>query len=223
MRKVSVVVPVYRNADTLRELHRRIAAALDGEELEIVMVDDASPDSSAEVIAEIARGDPRVRSVELESNIGQHRAVLRGLEAARGDLATVMDADLQDPPEAIPRLLAELERGGEVVFAGRRGAYESVGRLAASRVFKRLLAAGTGVPRDAGMFFAIDRRGVEKLLRMSGPPPFVVAMIGRAGLEARSIPVERAPANGQSAYSPGKRLRAALRGLRWTATRGGAR
>jgi glycosyltransferase involved in cell wall biosynthesis len=219
MSEVTVVVPVHRNAGTLRELNRRILTALDGADPEIVLVDDASPDSSGEVIEEIARSDARVRGLRLESNVGQHRAVLTGLRHAGGTRAVVMDADLQDPPEAIPSLIAELERGHDVVFAGRRGAYESPPRLLTSHIFKRLLAAGTGVPPDAGMFFAINRHGVDKLLSMSGPPPFVVAMIGRAGLDASSIPVRRARAGGRSGYSARKRLRSALRGLRWAATR----
>lgn len=103
---VSAVVPVFRSETTLAGLHARLVAALPAEH-EVVFVDDASPDGSAEVLAELA-ADPRVRIVRHGVNRGQHAAVLSGLAEARGAAVVILDADGQDPPEAIPALLARL-------------------------------------------------------------------------------------------------------------------
>jgi glycosyltransferase involved in cell wall biosynthesis len=170
------------------------------------------------VIGELASRDAGVEPVLLERNVGQHAAVLTGMARARGEFVVVMDADLQDPPEAIPALLERLKRDGDVVFAGRRGAYEGRGRLVSSRLFKRVLSLLTGVPPDAGMFFAANRRAVETLLGLDGPSPFVVAMIGAAGLRSSSVPVRRSRAT-HSSYTPLLRVRSALRGLRWALSR----
>jgi glycosyltransferase involved in cell wall biosynthesis len=165
--------------------------------------------------------------VALARNVGQQQAVLAGLAHARGAWTVVIDADLQDPPEAIPALLARGRDGYAAVFAGRRGRYESRGRLLTSRLFKRLLSVLSGVPADAGIFVAMHRSLVERLLQMDRDMPFLVAMIGCAGLPMTSVPVVRAArANGVSAYSSWARLKSGWRGMayvlawRWRAARG---
>ena len=211
---VSVVLPVYGNAAELRAVHASLVAALDRLELtrEFVFVDDASPDDSADVLAALSAEDSAVVVVTLPENAGQHRAVLAGMRAARGDRIVVMDADGQDPPEALPRLLGRLDDGGvHAVFAGRRGAYESRARLLTSRLFKRTLALVAGVPKDAGMYMAMDRRMASAVLELPDPPPFVVALVGLTGLPTASVPVIRKRrASGRSAYTSWKRLRTGL-------------
>jgi glycosyltransferase involved in cell wall biosynthesis len=209
---VSVVVPVYRNASTLAALCARLAAVLPAEH-EILLVDDGCPAGSGAVIHALA-GD-RVRGLRHDVNRGQNAAVLTGLAAATGDQIVVLDADLQDPPEAVPRLLAELRSGSAAaVFGGRRGAYEPPLRLAGSRVFKRLLwlASGRRVPADAGLFLAMDGRMRERVLAAAGPETYVIAAMGRSGLPMRSVPVarERAAASG---YRGRDRVRLAARAL----------
>lgn len=214
---VTVVAPVYRNEATLAELHRRVVAALAaaGAALHLVLVSDASPDGSPAVIEALAAGDPRVEPVLLARNVGQHRAVVEGLRRARGEAVVVLDADLQDPPEAIPALLAELRRGGwGAVYAGRRGRYESLGRLATSRLFKRALALAAGIPTDAGMFVAMTRAVADRVAAFAEPHPFVVAMIGCAGAPTTSIPVRRARADDRiSGYTRWTRLRTGVSAL----------
>lgn len=208
---LSVVVPVYRTAWALPELARRIAAAAReaGLRHELVLVNDASPDDALRVAAELRASDPAVRLVPLAENLGQHRAVLAGLAAARGDWVVVMDGDLQDPPEAIPRLLAEARRGYDAVFAARIGRYQAGHRMATSRLFKGLLARLCDLPRGAGMYFLASRRMVERLVRTDDSRPFVVAQVGLASLPISAVPVARVgrPA-GASAYSSWGRLRA---------------
>jgi polyisoprenyl-phosphate glycosyltransferase len=213
---VSVIVPVYRNAGTLRELRDRLSQVLEGQALafELLFVDDASPDGSLALLRELAAADQRVAVLALAQNVGQHRAVIAGLGMARGEWSVVLDADLQDPPEAIPTLLASGRDGYAAVFAGRRGRYESRGRLFTSWVFKRLLSALCGVPPDAGIFVAMHCSLVERLLEMGGGKPFVVAMIGCAGLPMASVPVPRdCRHDGESAYSAWGRLRSGWRGV----------
>jgi dolichol-phosphate mannosyltransferase/undecaprenyl-phosphate 4-deoxy-4-formamido-L-arabinose transferase len=217
--EVSVVLPVYRTGGALRELHRRLDAVLGPRLRELVLVDDACPEGSGLVIAELADRDTRVRPITLARNRGQHRAVLAGLRATTGTWSLVMDADLQDPPEAIPPLLDRASAGGvDAVFAGRRGRYESPLRLLTSRLYKRLLGRLVGVPADAGTFVVLSRPLVDKLVEMGGPSPSLVAMIGCAGVVTTSVPVERAPRfEGRSAYSHAARLRSAVQALRWVA------
>jgi polyisoprenyl-phosphate glycosyltransferase len=215
---VSIVVPVYRNEDTLQELHRRLCQVLEDHQLgfELLFVDDACPAGSLNVLTSLARQDPRIAVLVFETNRGQHQAVLAGLSYARGRWTVVMDADLQDPPEAIPDLLAKGEEGFATVFAGRRGRYESSWRLLTSRIFKNLLHFLCGVPPDAGIFLAMNQRMQESLLAMKGPSPFIVAMIGCTGWLTTSIPVARASRpSGQSAYSSWGRLRSAWRAIAW--------
>lgn len=216
-RSVGVVVPVHRNARTLRELHRRLDAAL-GDHLEhLVLVDDGCPEGSGAVIDDLAQVDPRVRHVRLVRNVGQHAAVLVGLRETSGDWVVVLDADLQDPPEAVPRLLERAD-GGDVaaVFGGRRGAYEARSRLLMSRAYKRLQGWLVSLPSDAGTFVALRRDVVDDLVALRGPAPSLVAMIGCLGRPVASVPVERARRpEGSSSYSHGARALSAWRALRW--------
>jgi polyisoprenyl-phosphate glycosyltransferase len=132
--RVAVVTPVYGNAPTIDELTRRVATTLDSVPLgwSLRFVVDASPDDSLAVAHGLAATDPRLSVTSLTANVGQNRALLAGLAAEDGgaDAWVCLDADLQDPPEAAPALLARLAQGDVgVVFAGRRGAYESRSRL----------------------------------------------------------------------------------------------
>jgi hypothetical protein len=216
--ELSVVVPVYRNRQTLRELRDRLRVVLAPRvtSYELIFVDDACPEGSLTVLEGLAREDPSISVVALERNAGQQQAVLAGLRLARGRAVVVMDADLQDPPEAIPVLLDELRHGHAAVFAGRRGSYESASRLISSRLFKRVLHVLCGVPADAGIFVAMNRQLLRKLMSFHAPRPFLVAMIGCTGLPVSSVPVERSPrADGRSAYTPWMRLKTGCLALAW--------
>jgi hypothetical protein len=218
--ELSIIVPVYRNEETLRALHRRVAAALDANGIlfKLVFVDDASPDGSADVAAEIARNDPRVRIVRLSQNIGQHRALLAGMLLAQTRWTALMDADLQDPPEALPHLLKVARSGYDTVFGGRVGNYQSWPRLLTGRIYRRLLRLLTGLPADAGAFLVMSSRMQRFLTSAGGPHPYLVSMIGCSGLPVLSVPVIRARrTTGRSAYSSLTRVRAGLGAMRWIA------
>lgn len=217
---VSIVFPVYRNADTLEELYGRVSKVLESEDLsfEMICVIDACPSGSLSVVERLAHGDARVRGFELRRNCGQHAAVLVGLAQARAPWTVIMDADLQDPPEAIPGLLARAQAndGVAAVFASRRGRYESMGRHITSRMFKVLLRYLCDVPPGAGNFVAMNSTMRKALLAMKGPYPFIAAMIGCAGLTLESLPVRRSlRKNGSSAYSAWGRLKSGWRAIWW--------
>ena len=222
--RVAVVVPVYRNADTLRPLAERLSAALTGREWRLRLVLDASPDDSATVAGALAAADPRIAVTGLPVNAGQHAALAEGLAAEPdADAWVCLDADLQDPPEAVPRLLDRLTAGDVgAVFAGRRGAYESVGRRLTGTVHRRLAARLTGLPPDAGAFFAMDAVVRDAVLTAVGNEgaPSVVLGVTRAGVPVASVPVvrDRRP-TGRSAWSARARIRQSARSLSWALRR----
>lgn len=216
---VTVVLPVYRNARSLPELYRRLTSVLSasGRDYRLIFVNDASPDDSLAVLRQLAASDWRVLALALARNVGQNRAVMVGLEHTSTPLAVVMDADLQDPPEALPQLLDALRSEDSALFAGRRGAYESGIRLMTSFVFKRLLTLATlgRVPADAGLFVVMRRKMIDALLAFQHPDPYVIGLMARTRLAMRSIPVQRAGnALGESGYTTRKRLALALRAFR---------
>lgn len=220
---VAVVTPVYLNAPTLAELHRRLAVALDGHTWTLRFVVDASPDDSLAVAAGLAATDSRLRVTALTRNAGQNRALLAGL-AAPDDGAgawVCLDADLQDPPEAVPALLDRLAQGDAgVVFAGRRGAYESRARLFTGAVHRTAMARLTGLPPDAGAFLAMDRPSRDRLVVLD--PPGIVAGVGAAGITCASVPVERAARpTGRSAWTAQARVRQSAQSLAWAWRRSG--
>jgi polyisoprenyl-phosphate glycosyltransferase len=206
--EVSVVVPVYGNAATLRELVARIYGAM-SVPFEIVFVNDASPDESGAVLAELSG-----RVVTHERNRGQNAAVLTGFAHARGTTLVVLDADLQDPPEAIPALLRhKAESGAAIAFAAREGDYSGRVRMFTSRLYKRILSRLACVPQGAGLFVALDRDVAMRVAAMT-PVPSIVAALGLLRVKTIAIPVPRARRDG-SAYSEFSRLRLACRTLAW--------
>lgn len=152
MPSLSIVVPVYRAEGTVRELHRRLVAALEAENIgfEIVFVEDCGGDRSWELIQALAREDERVRGLRMSRNYGQHGALLCGIRAARNEVVITLDDDLQNPPEEIPKLLAKLAEGFDMVYGTRAHERHGLLRDTASRVTKWALqsAMGADTARD---------------------------------------------------------------------------
>jgi polyisoprenyl-phosphate glycosyltransferase len=222
--RVAVVVPVYRNAATLEPLAERLAAALAGRDWRLRFVVDGSPDDSAEVAARLAAAEERVTVTDLPVNGGQHAALARGLaDEVDADAWVCLDADLQDPPEAVPRLLDRLTAGDVgAVFAGRRGAYESRVRRLTGDLHRRVAARLTGLPADAGAFLAMDAavRSAVVTEVLDGRAPSVVLAVAAARRPTVSVPVLRdvRPA-GRSAWTARARVRQSARSLLWAARR----
>ena len=215
---LSVVVPVHGNGATLVELHRRLAITASPRTWELFLVDDDSPDDSVAVATALREAHPEVKLIALPTRQGQHATVLEGLRAARGDVTVVLDADLQDPPEAITVLLSRIAAGADVVFAGRRGAYETRGKLLTSRAMKRTLHAITRgqLPIDAGMYFAVTRDVRERLIATCRPGDYLPVAVAHAAARVESIPVKRAVVDRKSAYTPRRRASVALRAMHTT-------
>lgn len=213
---LSVVVPVYRNRETVKELRHRVqrVSGDSGLSHEVVFVNDACPEGSLEVLERLVKEVAHTVVLDLRENVGQHAAVLAGLAHCQGRWVVIMDADLQDPPEAIPRLLQAAQEETTAVFAGRRGRYESSLRLLFSRIFKWVLHLTCGVPADAGIFVALRSELAQELLRLRTRRPSIVAMIGCTSRNMISIPVERSRrTQGSSAYNSWGRWKSAIRAL----------
>jgi len=212
---VSVVLPLHRTAATLDELLERLAAACPPG-TEYVLVDDHCPEDSGElVLARWAHLPGRL--LRLAENAGQHAAVQAGLRRAYGDRVVVMDADLQDSPEDVPRLLAALDAGSaDVVCAGRRGHYEGPGQERTARAYRRvagLLSHGR-IPVDAGMFSAWRRDAVARVIALDDHAAPLVPAAALAGLRLAAVPVDRhTRLRGRSATGSLRRVRIAVRGL----------
>lgn len=206
---VSVVAPVFGNRATLAELRDRVEAALKqaGLTWELLLVNDACPHGSGDEVDRLSAADPRVRAIHLPEKGGQQRALVAGIRASIGHAVVTLDADLQDPPEAIPTLIDRLG-AASVVYAGRRGEYQSKSRHSTSRLFKIAMSAAAGTPRDGGAFIALDREAADAVRRFRTSSPFLPAMAGLLGMPLESVPVERARrSQGVSAYSGVLRLR----------------
>lgn len=170
---ISVIVPVFRSQDSLRELHRRLVDILEPVDpaFEMILVEDCGGDKSWNVIQELAKADPRVRGIQLGRNYGQHNALLCGIRAARGRSIVTLDDDLQNPPEEIPRLLAKLAEGYDVVYGAPEGETHGFLRNQASRITKLVLQGtmGADTARKVSAFRAFRTRLREAFEAYRGP------------------------------------------------------
>ena len=215
---LSVVVPVFNEEETLGELYRRVRRALPhDEQWEVVFVDDGSRDHSWDVLCGLAVDDPRLRLLRLSRNFGHQAAITAGLDAARGDAVVVMDADLQDPPELIPALVARWRDGYDVVYAVRAARDgESRFKLVTSSLFYRILRriSGGEIPVDAGDFRLMSRRVVEALAAMPERARFLRGMTSWVGFRQSGVEYRRDPRYaGRSNYPLRKMLRFAADGI----------
>ncbi|MCY2961672.1 MAG: glycosyltransferase family 2 protein [Planctomycetota bacterium] len=213
---ISVVVPVFDEEDNLRPLHAEVARALDllGEPAEVVYVDDGSRDRSLAVLLEIQRADPRVRVVQFTRNSGQTAAMAAGFDHARGEVVITLDADMQNDPADIPRLVAELRRGFDVVAGWRKERHDGfVLRRLPSLVANRLIAFVTGVAiHDTGCTLkAFRREVVQNLLIYAEQHRFLPAMAAGSGARVTELVVNhRARRFGRSKYGIGRATRVLL-------------
>ena len=204
---VSIVIPVFNESASIPRLHTRLHQVLQqlGRSFEVVYVDDGSTDRSLEELLVIQGWDPAVKVVTLARNAGQHAAVLAGFAHARGAVVVTLDADLQNPPEEIPRLLAEIDAGHDAVGTRREGRNDPLLRRAISAVVSRLASLAVGVPMtDCGsMLRAYRRPVVDEILRLAERALFIPAL--GAWLAARPTEISirhEARLAGRSRYSP---------------------
>jgi glycosyltransferase involved in cell wall biosynthesis len=197
MATISVVIPVYRAEDCLEELYRRLKAALESvsESFEIVLVEDRGGDRSWEIIQALSQRDPRVKGLQFSRNFGQHYAITAGMDHCDGDWVVVMDCDLQDRPEEIPRLYAKAQEGFDVVLARRGRRKDAATKLVASALFYRLFSYLSEIEYDGqvGNFRIMSRRVVEQYRAMRERLRFFGALVHQLGFPTSSIEVQHDP------------------------------
>lgn len=216
---VSIVAPVFNESECLDEFHRRVSAALAGETFELILVNDGSRDGSAEAIESLAARDPRVRAIHLSRNFGHQAALTAGLDAAVGDAVVTLDADLQDPPEFIPALLAAWRgEGADVVHAVRHvRPGEPRWRLWSIRTFYRVFARVSGLadfPGNSGDFRLMSRRARDAVCSLPERVRFVRGLVSWVGFRQLSLEYERdARYAGRSHYTLSRLLGLAADGV----------
>ena len=215
---ISVVAPVHNEVEVIPEFHRRIVEALEGEEFELILVNDGSTDGTESCIEVLAEADDRVRCVHLSRNFGHQAALTAGLDRAGGAAVVSIDGDLQDPPEMIPDFLREWRAGADVVHGVRHvRPGEARWRMFAIRAFYAMFNRISGLneyPGNAGDFRLLSRRALDALGSLPERNRFVRGLVAWVGFRQSSVTYEReARFAGASSYGFIKLFQLALNGI----------
>jgi dolichol-phosphate mannosyltransferase len=211
---LSVVVPCYNESDGVHELHRRVTDACRaaiGESYEIVLINDGSTDQTWSALKNLADGDPRVVAIQLARNYGHQIALSAGLQICRGERTLILDADLQDPPELLPEMMALMDRGFDVVYGQRQERdgetwFKRTSAAAFYRFFNRLI--DVRIPVDTGDFRLMSRKALDHLNAMPEQFRFVRGMVAWIGLKQTPLSYKRAARfAGETKYPLKKMLR----------------
>jgi undecaprenyl-phosphate 4-deoxy-4-formamido-L-arabinose transferase len=211
---VSLVIPVFNEEATLEEVCTRALATLEslGKPYEVIIVDDGSQDGTWAIAERLVAAEPAVHAVRLKRNFGQHPAMHAGLSRAQGDIIVTMDADLQNVPEDLPKLIAAVEGGVDVASGRRRGRDDSWGRTFPSKMVNGMLRRFTGVDiADFGCAFnAYSRSAIEPVLGVIGKQKFTKALVLSAGASVVEVDLSHQARADGSRYSPLRLIRLAL-------------
>lgn len=203
---LSVVIPVYKAESCLDELYRRLKVALESisPDFEIVLVEDCGGDNSWQVIERLAAADPRVHGIQFSRNFGQHYGITAGLDHCHGDWVVVMDCDLQDRPEEIPRLYAKAQEGYDIVLARRTARQDPPFKRLTSLLFYKVFSYLADIEYDgaSGNFRIMSRKVVASFRRMGEQLRFFGGLVQWLGFPTASIEVEHAERfEGDSTYT----------------------
>lgn len=216
---LSVLVPVYNEIDVLPEFHRRMTAVLRAcvATYEVVYVNDGSSDGSLQWLQQLCADDPDVALVDLSRNFGKEVAMAAGLDHVRGEAVVVIDADLQDPPELIPRLLEQWRAGFDNVYARRRQRDgETWLKKASASWFYRLIGklSRVAIPQDTGDFRLLSRRAVEALRALREQHRFMKGLFAWIGYPSIAVEYDRDPRlAGQTKFNYWKLWNFAIEGI----------
>jgi polyisoprenyl-phosphate glycosyltransferase len=215
----SIVVPTYNEEAVIPLLLHRLDALLDRLDgaAEVIIVDDGSKDSGPIVLAAKCRSNPRYRLIRLSRNFGHQIAISAGLDAAQGQAVVVMDADLQDPPEVVEKMIARWREGFQIVYAKRsRREGETAFKRLTAKIFYGLLArfSSVAIPTEVGDFRLVDRVALEAFRAMPEQDRFVRGMFAWLGFRQTFVEFERSSrAAGETKYPLWKMARLAVTGL----------
>jgi glycosyltransferase involved in cell wall biosynthesis len=203
--RLTILLPIFNEKDSLEELHQRITAVLQAEPdgYEILFVDDGSTDGSAAVLDGLFDADPRTQVIHLRRNFGKAAALAAGFAAARGGIIVTMDADLQDLPEEIPRFLAKIAEGHDLVSGWKYPRRDPIGRRLASRCYNLATRLISGVPlHDMNCGFKAYRREVAQSLKLYGELHRYIPLIAESyGFRLAELKIAHAPRlHGRSKY-----------------------
>jgi glycosyltransferase involved in cell wall biosynthesis len=219
-RRLSVVAPCFNEVQGLGELHRRVTAVCQdavGEDYEIILVNDGSQDDTWKTMAVLAMRDPHLVAINLTRNYGHQVALTAGLDHCRGERILIIDADLQDPPELLPQMLALMNEGADVVYGQRRSRsgetrFKTMSTLFYYRLLKRLV--DIDIPLDTGDFRLISRRVLDVLKAMPEQTRFIRGMVSWMGLKQVPLIYDREPRfAGETGYPLRKLITLALDGI----------
>ena len=220
MKKITILIPAYNEQAVLKYLYERLESLANSSksyEFEFLFINDGSKDSTLEIIKRFALKDKRISYINLSRNFGKEIAMIAGLDNVKGDAAVIIDADLQDPPELIPKMLDLWEKGYDDVYARRRSRDgESWFKKMTSKLYYRLLQKSTNVPIqiDTGDFRLLDKRCVEALQSMRESQRYTKGMFSWIGYKKKEITYDRDPrAAGQTKWNYPKLLNFAIDGI----------
>ena len=211
--EISVVIPVFNEEDNLQELGERLIRTLTamGRPFEIIFVDDGSTDGSWQLLTDLnGRYPQNIRALQFHRNFGQHQAIFAGFQAAKGKVMVTLDADLQNPPEEIPRLVAKLDEGYDTVGGWRENRQDSIFRRLPSQLVNTVMSRVTGVKlRDYGCMLRAYRRSVvDSINQCQESSSFIPALANLFAQRVAEIPVGHAERErGKSKYGIIKLLR----------------
>lgn len=198
-KKISILIPAYNEQEVIRHLYERLyklAGQTPGYDFEFLFVNDGSRDKTLEIIKNYAEKDTRTAYVNLSRNFGKETAMIAGLDHVSGDATVIIDADLQDPPELIPQMIAFWEEGYDDVYAKRRSrTNESWLKKTTSKLFYKILQQSTHIPiqRDTGDFRLLDKRCVEALRRFRESERYTKGMFSWIGYKKKEMLYNRDP------------------------------
>jgi glycosyltransferase involved in cell wall biosynthesis len=210
MDRVSLVVPVYHNAESLPDLFAALERIAHGRDFEFVLVDDGSRDGSWLLLEQYAAREPRAKAIKLSRNFGSFVACVAGLTHATGDAAVLISADLQDPPELIPEMVSRWKEGHEVVLAVRERRMESLLQRTLSGLYYRIMrwSALPDLPPGGFDFVLIDRKVIDTVVTVQEKNTTLMGLILWTGFRRAAIPyTRRAREKGRSMWTLRKKVK----------------
>ena len=196
-RSISIVAPCYNEEEVIHTLHHRLTEVVSALKInyEIILVDDGSRDKTWELMQTMAQADPHLKCIKLSRNFGHQMALTCGLDQAKGEVILVIDADLQDPPELLPKMLEKWREGFDVAYGKRSSrAGETAAKKFFAFAFYRILTkiAGVNIPEDTGDFRLLSRPALEALLSLRERHRFIRGMVSWVGFNQTPVFYQRA-------------------------------